>query len=164
MTHVPAPSREPARLHALGDLLRRELPLSGPLGVELRRWDQGGLEVWAPAEPNRNVQGTLFGGSLAAVALLAGWGLVRLELQERDIDAEVVVQDSVLRYERPVWAAIQALALHPPAKEWDRFLRALRTRGRGRIAVRVELTPDGVDSPGAAVSMEARYVATVAPH
>ena len=164
MTDVPEPSREPARLHALGDLLRRELPLSGPLGVELRRWDQGGLEVWAPADPNRNVQGTLFGGSLAAVALLAGWGLVRLELQDRGIEADVVVQDSALRYERPVRAAIRAVALHPPAKEWDRFLRAVQTRGRGRIPVRVELTPDGGERSGVAVVMEARYVAIAPPH
>jgi thioesterase domain-containing protein len=164
VTEVPEASREPERLHALGDLVRRELPLSGPLGVELRRWDEGGLEVWAPAEPNRNVHGTLFGGSLAAVALLAGWGLVRLELQDRAIDAEVVVQDSALRYERPVLAGIRAVALHPPTGEWDRFLRAVRRRGRGRIAVRVELTPDDADTPVPAVIMEARYVAVAAPH
>ena len=164
MTDVPGPSREPARLHALGDLLRRELPLSGPLGVELRRWDEGGLEVWAPDEPNRNVQGNLFGGSLAAVALLAGWGLVRLELQHRGIEADVVVQDGTLRFERPVRAAMRAVALHPPAEAWDRFLRAIRDRGRGRIALRVELTPDPADPPEAAVVMEARYVATMPPH
>ena len=159
------PPRDPRRLDDLRELLRDELPLSVPLGVELRSWGPGGLEVWAPAEPNRNAHGTLFGGSLAAVALLAGWGWIRLELQARGVEADVVVQNSDLRYDRPVRSPFRARALPPDPGSWDRFLRALRRRGRGRISLRVEVRPDdGIEHPAPAVEMEARYVAIALPH
>jgi thioesterase domain-containing protein len=155
------------------------------MGVAPRSWDQEGLVLQAPAQPNVNVHGTMFGGGIAALGILAGWGWLRLELDARGVDADVVVQDVRTRYLEPLRGDGLARCLPPDPGDLDRFFRTLRRRGRGRLGLRVEIGPDiaeqaaigGVASPAAAAAssragsrgaepvaiIEARFVAIGPP-
>ena len=71
------------------------------------------MQLHAPLDANVNDKGCAFGGSLAGVMTLAGWGLLTLKLEEAGLEGEVYVADSQLRYLKPLYADLQAEARLP---------------------------------------------------
>ena len=141
----------------LQELMLRELPVARFMAVRVEARDERGLTLRSPEAPNKNAHGTMFGGSIGALALLAGWGFVRLQLEEEKVHAEVVVQRSELDYRTPVLGEATALARAPTADEWDRFRKLLTRRGKARIKLTVEVTGAGSSQPN--VVMEGWFVA-----
>jgi len=109
----------------------------------------------APLAPNRNHRSTAFGGSVAALATLAGWALVHLGVRSEGLSAQTVIQRSSIRYDAPVHAAFRASCGPVGEREWDRFVRAVTKRGRGRVGVPVTVESEGA----AAATFEGAYVA-----
>jgi thioesterase domain-containing protein len=120
----------------------------------------------------------MFGGGIAALGILAGWGWLRLELEARGVAAKVVVQDVRTHYRRPLHGGSLARCLPPEPGDLERFLRTLDRKGRARLSLQVEIRPDapeegaaganapresGVGDPGrvagVAAVTEARFVA-----
>jgi len=64
--------------------LHEQIPLTRAMGVRVRSWDGEKLWLSAPLEPNHNHLGTAFGGSLSALATLAGYSLLWLLLGDRE--------------------------------------------------------------------------------
>ena len=133
------------------------IPLARAMELRVADYDGNRLALAAPLAPNVNDKGCAFGGSMASLATLAGWGLICLKLGEAGIAAEVYVQDSSIVYLAPVWDEIVAEAAAGPDESWERFFEAMRERGRARIAIDAELTAAEGGSVPARVS--ARYVA-----
>lgn len=129
----------------LAAFLARELPLSSALGVEIAALDDGAraVRLRAPLAPNRNPHGTAFGGSLATLALLAGWVLVYRALAAEGLAAQLVVQHTECDYLAPARGALLASAVLDDA-EWRRFASALGDRGRARIEVAVAVESEGL--------------------
>ncbi|MBS0584585.1 MAG: YiiD C-terminal domain-containing protein [Proteobacteria bacterium] len=142
--------------HAHMDSLLAAIPLTRTMQIALRDYDGESLTLAAPLAPNVNDKGCAFGGSLAGLTTLAGWGVVALKLKALDLDCEVYVQDSTIRYLAPVWGELVATAALAEGESWQAFLDALAARGRGRLrlACRVPLA-DGKD----ACTLDARFVA-----
>ena len=127
----------------LTDYLRERIPLAETLGVVARVAGPGGVTLAAPLEPNLNHQGTAFGGSVSAIAILAAWSNVKLRLAAAGSDARIVIHESKVRYERPIDSGILA---HSPAlaeEAWERFERTLARRGLARIAVDTRVEAEG---------------------
>jgi thioesterase domain-containing protein len=130
------------------------MPVTQHLGIEAASYRSGTLTLRAPLAANVNHKGTAFGGSLNAIATLAAWGVLWLALREHGLSGEVVIQDSTIRYLRPVAADFTARSGPPDPEALDRLLAAVRRRGRGRIG----LTAEVLDGAGVAVSFAGRYV------
>jgi thioesterase domain-containing protein len=139
------------------DALYQAMPPVAALGLHAVGFDGDCLRLHAPLAANVNDKGCAFGGSLASLMTLAGWGLVNLRLQQAGIDADVFVADSRLRYRAPLYADLEAGARLAEGASWETFLARLRERGRAgiRIAAWVDL-PDG---RGVAADCAARFVA-----
>jgi thioesterase domain-containing protein len=148
-----------ARLRALEERLRRTIPLTGAMDVQVTEWDDEGLRLRAPLAPNANHHGTLFGGAASALAILAGWSLVHLRLGERGLDPDLVIQRSAMEFEVPARGEVEATAIAPDPPRWDRFLRALDRWGRARIEIRVELWAEGIRI----ATLQGAYVALTPP-
>jgi thioesterase domain-containing protein len=116
--------------------LHEQIPITRQLGAVVQGYDGAEVRLAAPLEPNLNHRCTAFGGSLSAVAILAGWTLVHLKLRERGVDAALVIQRSEVDFDEPVTGDFVATAALPPTAEWDRFLATLARHGRARIHVR----------------------------
>lgn len=127
---------EPA---ALQRYLLLHIPLSGAMATQVVEGSPERVVLEAPLTPNLNHRNTAFGGSVSALAVLAGWALVHLRLRDDGHAARTVIQRSDVAYLAPVTDAFQARALPPGDKEWARFLRSLTRWGRGRIGIRVEV-------------------------
>jgi len=136
--------------------LLADIPLAR--AMQLRVVDGGGdaLRMAAPLAPNINDKGCAFGGSIASLMTLAGWGLIVLRLRARGHRCDVYVQDSTLRYLAPVWTDLDVEARLADGESWDAFFSALDARGRARARVVARIAgSDGAD----AVTFEARFVA-----
>jgi len=130
-------------LDELTAYLHLHIPLSRRLGAAAGAWDGRALTLEAPLEPNLNHRGTAFGGSLTALAILSGWAALHLALGARAPAAHIVIQRSAMDFDAPVEGFFSAEATLPQGEEWERFLRALSRRGRGRIVVPSEIRCGG---------------------
>jgi len=141
-------------IQALQQTLEHEIPLTQHLALQVISYDERGLTLGAPLAPNINHKRTAFAGSLNSVVTLAGWGLLWLILQEEEIPARVVIQDSACNYQRPVSDDFTAFCQKPAPAEIARMVEALRKRGRARIELHVEIR----NATAVAVSFTGRYV------
>src|SRR5690349_11739412 len=89
-------------LGALQAALNAEIPITAAIGLRVVGFEAGTLTLAAPLAPNINHKHTAFAGSLNAVLTLAGWSMLWLIAYREAISAKVVIQDSAIRYLRPV--------------------------------------------------------------
>ncbi|MHC1478851.1 YiiD C-terminal domain-containing protein [Frateuria aurantia] len=124
--------------------LHQSIPLTEAMALTLSAYDAQGLRLKLPLRPNRNDKGCAFGGSLASAMTLAGWSLASLTVAQAQLEAEVFIATSSLSYRLPVWSDCEARARLAEGETWERALRGLRQRGRGRIQLQADiLLPDG---------------------
>lgn len=139
--------------------LLADIPLARAMQLRVAAWDEDKLRLSAPLAPNINDKGCAFGGSLASLMTLAGWGLIVLKLRSLGRSCDIYVQDSMLRYQAPVWSDFIAEAQLAEGESWDAFLTVLEQRGRARLRVDCRI-PLGDGS--AAATLDARFVAIAA--
>jgi thioesterase domain-containing protein len=123
----------------LQNRIDREIALAKPMGVIVESADDAGVILRAPLAPNSNHKGTAFGGSLYALAVLAGWAWASRYLAAHELAADAVIQESSMRFLAPVHGELRASVEVPGAAEIDKFSRMLVRAGRGRIRLRVDL-------------------------
>ncbi len=139
-----------ALLRALHD----DLPITHHLGIRVGSASLDSVALVAPLAPNRNHRGTAFAGSVNALATLAGWSWLWLFIRAERLAAQAVIQDSTIRYTRPIGSDFTATTAAPSAAAITRLLAALRKSGRGRIALEVTVA----DGSGPAAQFSGRYV------
>jgi len=123
--------------------LHDHIPMTRHLGISVRAWDGESLHLSAPLEPNLNHRQTAFGGSVASVAIMAGWSLVHLRLLERDLECRLVIQTSHMEFLRAVETDFEAVATSPAGESWDRLFAGLERRSAGRIDVASDVLASG---------------------
>jgi thioesterase domain-containing protein len=130
-------------LDELQATLYSEIPITQNMQVEVLSMDEHGLTLRAPLVANINHKGTVFAGSLNAVATLAGWGLLWVLLHDEGLSAQIVIQDSQIRYLHAVQDDFQATCNLPELAQLQRFFRALREKGRGRLELTTRIIVEG---------------------
>ncbi len=120
----------------------QKIPLTRAMGVRVSAASAGGFAVEAPVALNSNHLHTGFGGSINAVATLAAYALLWLEL--RDPRIELVVAESSIRFLAPVREMIRAICAPPAPDIMAAFKSALLRNGKGRIALLVTVEENGV--------------------
>ena len=124
------------------ELFYGKIPITRALGVRVEEYDGRRLVVVAPLGENVNHVGSAFGGSLNVVAVLSGYGLLWLELQESD--CHIVIRESSISYDRPVRGDIRAVCVRPESAELEAFKQRFRQKGRARIALSSTVGDGGV--------------------
>ena len=131
------------------------MPPVAALQLRIAGFDGDALRRAAPRTAHHNNTNCAFGGSLASLMTLAGWGLVTLRLQEAGLAADVYVADTQLHYRAPLFADLQATARLAEPDAWAGVLERLRDRGRASVRIAACVTlPDG----GIAAECGARFV------
>lgn len=130
-----------------------KIPLTRAMGVAVDSYDHDRLVITAPLAENHNHLGTAFGGSLAAIATLAGYCLLWLELGDKD--AHIVIRSSKVSYDRPVRGQIRATCTRPGDAAMNRFRKTYERTAKARIRLAVTIEEDG----NVCVEFEATYVA-----
>jgi len=145
-----------SRLQSLLDAM----PPVAALGVRVARCDAERVVLEAPLARNVNDKACAFGGSLASLLTLAGWGALESALHRRGVDVEVYVADSEVKYLAPLYGDLVAEAIVPDDAALDALQAKLTERGRGGIHLDAVVR----DAAGQAVTtLRGRYAA-VAKH
>jgi thioesterase domain-containing protein len=124
------------------EFFHEKIPLTRAMGVRVLPNNERGFVVEAPVALNANHLQTGFGGSINAVATLAGYGCLWLELRA-DPAIHVVVAESSIRYLRPVRKTIRAICPALTRLELEAFKSALAAKGSARIALKVVVEEAG---------------------
>jgi len=143
---------------ALEHELLADIPLARAMALRVAAHDGDSLTLAAPLAPNINDKGCAFGGSLASLMTLAGWGVIRLAVEARGLDCDIYVQDSTIRYLAPVWGDFETIAHLAEGESFDAFFAALATRGKGRLSVECRVP---LAEGNSAATLSARFVALV---
>jgi len=117
-----------------------KIPLTRAMGVRVEAYTGEYLSLTAPLEANHNHLGTAFGGSLSALATLAGYGMVWLQLGDRD--SHVVIRDSSIRYRHPVTGILRAVCHRPGGEALARFDEKFRNSGKAHLELKVSIEDD----------------------
>lgn len=118
--------------------MHKEMPISHFMGVGVLAFDRSSLVIAADLEPNINIHGTAFAGSLYSICTLAGWGLVTLAVDSHQLAASVVVASAEVRYMKPVQSPkIVAQASFQGAL--SDALAKYENTGKARIAVQATI-------------------------
>jgi len=142
-------------LDLLQQTLRREMPITVPMGIEVVSLDNERLAMRMPLEPNRNHQYSAFAGSLNALCTIVGWGTIFMLLQSESLEGNIVIRRGKIRYLRPVRTPeFLAVGLPLDPTQRDYFFELLRSKGRSKIDVAVEIA----DEQGPYVSFQGSYV------
>ncbi|TDU81127.1 thioesterase domain-containing protein [Prosthecobacter fusiformis] len=129
-----------AFLHETELFLHQQIPLTHAMGVRVESYDEKQLVLTAPLEPNHNHLGTAFGGSLSALATLAGYSLLWLLLGDRS--AHIVIRESAIRYRHPVTRTLRAICHHPDPAALSAFRTIFEETGKARLTLQVTIEED----------------------
>lgn len=142
-------------LELLQQTLRREMPITVAMGIEVVSWHDERLTMHMPLEPNRNHQYSAFAGSLNALCTIVGWGTIFLLLQRESLAGNIVIRRGKIRYLRPVRTP-EFLARGLPIDPSDSgyFFELLRSKGKSKIDIAVEIA----DEQGPYVNFQGSYV------
>lgn len=123
---------------ALQHEIHAGIPLSQAMGFGITELDGHAISVAAPLAPNVNVHSTGFAGSLYALGILTGWGMVRHLIRRRGLNAELVVAEAGIRYRAPVRGDITCRCAVPQGQA-EAFIVQLESEGRARLVIEVSI-------------------------
>ncbi|HLT04481.1 MAG TPA: thioesterase domain-containing protein [Pseudomonas sp.] len=142
--------------HFLEALIHQDIPLTRAMRLSVRAWDGNELRLAMPLAANSNHKGTMFGGSLYSLSVLAGWGWLTLRLRDCDLgEGHIVIKGGQIEYPLPVADDAVAICAAPSEEEWEKFINQFRRRGRARLYLDIRIpAADGAD----AVRLRGEYV------
>lgn len=131
-----------SELKAVEDYLHTHIPISAAMGVTAIVATRERVVLRAPLDANINHKSTAFGGSLQAVATLACWTLLHLNLRQSAKAGEIVITSSNINYIRPVTKDFEAEATLPEGSRWPLFLKTFERHGKARIQLTASIVED----------------------
>lgn len=141
-----------SRLETLQALLYQEVPLTRQMEIKADEYDGKRLTLTAALQPNINIHGTAFGGSMYSLAAVTAWGLLRLKLEDAGLSADVMLGSATIDYLNPIREDLIAIA-ELDESLFKKFTNDIRQGKRAKIEINVTL-----DSTNLAVSQPAaRY-------
>jgi thioesterase domain-containing protein len=123
------------------EYLHEKIPITRAMGVVVESISPDELVLTAPLEANHNHLGTAFGGSLGAIATLAGYGFLWIQLGDRD--AHLVIKQSSIRYLHSVRGEIRAICRAPDAGILAEFGNTFARKDKARIRLGVTIEGNG---------------------
>ena len=136
------------------DRLFDAMPPVASMQIRALAFDGESLVLRAPLSANVNDKQCAFGGSLASVMTLAGWGWLMLAADRAGLTSEVYVADSRIRYLAPLYEDLQGRASLRPDQDWQAIIRTLGERRRASATMSAEVR---TGAGAVAATLEARF-------
>lgn len=122
--------------HQIQEEILQNIPLSRAMGFQIQKLSRQEILVTAPIQPNINVHGTGFAGSIYALGVLSAWGLIKYCLDEAELDASLVIAKANIQYKKPIVDEI-ICACHLSENAEQLFLEQLKNRYKAKIILTV---------------------------
>ncbi|MCU7554531.1 bifunctional GNAT family N-acetyltransferase/hotdog fold thioesterase [Alteromonas sp. ASW11-19] len=115
------------------------IPITEHMGIKLHQYTGRTLETRASLNKNINVHGTMFAGSIFSLATLTGWGMLYLQLKERQLDGDIVLGDGDIHYHKPITMKPRAVC---NIESLSGKYALLEKRKKSRFTIHVEILDD----------------------
>ena len=126
----------------LQEVMHELIPISSSMGVVVSEYKKDTLTLTAPLNKNINHQQSAFGGSISALAALAGWGILQLKLSELDLDCNTVVADAHIKFLKPIREDLVCEAkLH---RTHTQLLRGIKNNGSAIVELDTKFFAGGI--------------------
>lgn len=126
-------------IHLAQKYMNEQIPITRHLGVKVLTFDGKQIVLYAPLAENINHRGTVFGGSLASVAMLAGWTLLHLTLANENVASRLVIQKNKMDFLKPVQNDFKTVCVLPEQEQWDKFIHFIKRKNKARLEMKAEL-------------------------
>jgi len=126
---------------ALEQKIRQAIPLSDAMQFSIIDLSLDTIQVAAPLEPNINIHGTGFAGSIYSVGVLTGWALCTHILDELGVEADLVVARAEIRYRAPVSGDLECSCVCSEAQR-ESFCQGIDEVGKGKLLLDIEVGDD----------------------
>jgi thioesterase domain-containing protein len=86
----------------LQDTWHENIPITEHMGIKLHQYTERTIETRASLNRNINLHGSMFAGSIFSQATLTGWGMIFLQLKQKNLEGEIVLGDGNIHYNKPI--------------------------------------------------------------
>jgi thioesterase domain-containing protein len=114
------------------------IPLSEAMQFSIIELHPRAILVQAPLEPNVNIHGTGFAGSIYSLAVLTGWALSTHIMALNHMQGELMVARAEIKYRSPLNTAIRCRT-RASEEACDAFREGFETSGKGKLVLGVEV-------------------------
>lgn len=119
-----------------------KIPMLNAMEVDYRFYDGNELLLACPLLPNINDKGTVFGGSISALATICGWTITSLEALKAGVNCDVVITKQTLQFLKPANSELIASCECTAPYSFGSQLQAGR---KARLELKVSLSSNGVN-------------------
>lgn len=123
----------------LEQYLHSKIPVISKLGVRVLHSSPDSIELSAPLDLNRNHLGTVFGGSLYTLSVLACYAWLFNLLQNENQTCHVVIKSGQIKYLSPAGGEFHSLCFSPKSAELENFLQTLGSKKKAKIILESEI-------------------------
>lgn len=127
----------------LEKFIKHNIPLTGFMNFNIKELSYNSIRITAPLKPNGNHYGTVFGGSLAILGILAGWSLLHFNMIEENIKGTIVIKEGTMKFLRPALKDFEAVNNSLSAEVWNNFKNEFFEKGKAKIRIKTNLYSDG---------------------
>ena len=123
---------------SLQQKIRSSIPLSEMMQFNIEQLSNTSIKVTAPLEPNVNIHGTGFAGSIYSLAVLTGWAFCENLMQLFGMKGVLVVARAEIKYRSPITEDLQC-ATSATEDAAQAFYEAFKQRGTGRLELNIAI-------------------------
>lgn len=127
----------------LQQFLYEQIPITKALNVHVVSATASKVVLRCLLMPNRNHMQTAFGGSLAAVLILACYSWLFNILQERGYRVHIILKSAQTDYLAPVDEDFVATCSAPEEKEFENLMNAFDRKGLARVHLFSQIEANG---------------------
>lgn len=138
-----APQSLKEKMITLEEYIKHNIPLTNFINFSITELTHNSIRISAPLKPNDNHYGTVFGGSLAILGILAGWGLLHFNMAEENIKGTLVIKEGTMKFIRPALKDFEAVNNSLPPEVWDEFKQEFSEKGKAKIRIKTHLYSEG---------------------
>ena len=144
MAHIIAETLKslPDLKQYIEETMLSKIPLLASMKAKVARLNDFEFSIEAPLDPNKNHLMSAFGGSIAALATAAGWGMLMGELKKGNVAASVVVVKNSIKYLQPVMNDFIASCRKESVTQWSGFMEKLKSTSHSKIKLYVHVMCD----------------------
>ena len=122
--------------------IRASIPLSEAMQFSIIELNPRNILVQAPLEPNVNIHGTGFAGSIYSLAVLTGWALSTHIMALKQMQGNLVVAKAEISYRAPLTDSIQCRT-QVSEEDCAAFQLSFESKGTAKLALKVEIGASG---------------------
>jgi len=123
----------------LQDYINKNIPAASAMKFTVEMFDDKKLVISACLEANINDKKSAFAGSIYSLAVLTGWGLIKLKLLSENIDADSAIHTGNIIYHKPVLNDFTAECSLTGDESYDKFLKGLKEKSNSKLSLSVKI-------------------------